>query len=114
MRAWSALRCFCSGGTNRVQPYWKFATATIPRMLKRRTTQRLDSLGSDATGAVGSAIDTPPQVSGQTSRFTRKLPAPLLPATDSAEVCDRLYPVCNLFRRGIGLHIFPEWDHPGN
>src|SRR5258707_9096476 len=43
MAACSAWRCFCSGGTNSVQPYWKFATAIMLITLKRRISQRLDS-----------------------------------------------------------------------
>src|SRR5712692_5804469 len=38
--ACSCPRCFCSGGTKSVHPYWKFATATMLKMLKNRTTQR--------------------------------------------------------------------------
>src|SRR5438067_429308 len=45
--ACSTRRCFCSGGTNRVQPYWKFATAIMLRMLKNRISQRFCLMMSD-------------------------------------------------------------------
>jgi len=38
--ACSTRRCFCSGGTNSVHPYWKFATAIMLRTLKKRMSQR--------------------------------------------------------------------------
>src|SRR3954462_4427232 len=58
---WSTLNVFCSGGTNNVQPYWKLATATMLRTLKKRISQRLSKSDDPAAcRELLSAMVTPP------------------------------------------------------
>src|SRR5207253_6142896 len=82
--AWSA---FCSGGTNRVQPYWKFATATMLRTLKNRISQRLES----------------------------RLSPVARPGSDvCAMAATPIYGIGRLCRRPVLLELFAEWNHPGD
>src|SRR5215470_1293836 len=116
MTACSWPRCFCSGGTNSVQPYWKFATATMLRTLKKRITQRLSS--KDPV-AVFCAAFTPASVAAIFANLRENVssrgaspPLAPLPANRRSDSCGlRRSGGC---RRRIACDLLVERDHSRN
>ena len=81
MDAWSTFRCFCKGGTNNVQPYWKLATAIMLRTLKKRISQRLSKIDDPGACRVElSAMLTPPIWNSAGGRYLRRM-RPVFPTS---------------------------------